>query len=60
MKAKQKDVWEMIVDKHNAWTKPSYYNHVRDVVELIERDNDVKIPIEWVWKLDKRYQKWRA
>ena len=58
---KQKDVWELIMEKHNIWTTPSYCNHVREVVKLIEEDNPEfnKVPMEVVWKLNKRYQKMR-
>jgi len=55
----QKDVWKIILEKHETWSEPSYYNHVQEVVKLIESDNNVKIPIEWVFKLHKRYKKMR-
>ncbi len=56
---KQKDVWELIIKMHNDWSTPSYYNHVRESIKLIEKENNIKIPIEVVWKLDKRYKKMR-
>ncbi len=58
-KITQKDIWEIIIEKHDRWSKPSYYNHVYEVVKLIEEHNNVKIPIEWKLKLHKRYKKMR-
>ncbi len=49
----------MIIDLDKKWSNPSYYNHVREVVELIERDNGIKVQIEWVHKLDQRYKQMR-
>ena len=53
----------MIIEEDRELRKinqvPSYYNFIREVIGKIERDNDIKIPIKIVHKLDKRYQKMR-
>jgi len=61
-KVKEKDVWYIIIENYEELKrigvkKIGDYGFVRGVVERIENDNDIKIPIKIVHKLDKRYIK---
>ena len=60
IKVIQKDIWYMLVVAHYRYLKrPNSSLFVRDVITDIEEVNSLKVSIEMVHKLDKRYQKFR-
>jgi mRNA-degrading endonuclease RelE of RelBE toxin-antitoxin system len=60
IRVKQKDIWEMLVNAHyRHLTRPDYSSFVRYIIEDIEKENNIKVELPMVHKLDKRYQKFR-
>lgn len=60
IKVKIKDIWDMLIDAHYRYlTRPDSSSFVRYIIEDIEKENNIRIEIPMVHKLDKRYQKFR-